>query len=70
MLNLFSGNTELSAFGEIPADHAVGIFVGTALPWAVRVCEVDPHLCLFAKQSVPCHLTAAVVGQAQLHLLR
>ena len=38
------------SFGQIAADESVGVFVGSSLPWAVRVSEE--------------HLYASVAGEA------
>jgi hypothetical protein len=32
---------EICAFGQELPDNAVGVFIGAALPRAVRLCEVD-----------------------------
>jgi hypothetical protein len=34
---------EVGAFGEVLAEQAVGVFVGSALPGRVWVAEVDGH---------------------------
>ena len=42
IVELFLGeDAEIAAFGQVLAEQAVGIFVDAALPWAVRVGEVD-----------------------------
>ena len=31
---------QIGALGQVLADQSVGVFIGAALPWAVRVAEV------------------------------
>ena len=55
---------------ETPANRAVGVFVGAALPGAVRVAEVDRHPGPLGDLGVPRHLPALVVSHALAHLQR
>jgi hypothetical protein len=34
-------DAQVGAFGEVLAQQPIGILVGAALPWALRIAEVD-----------------------------
>ena len=54
---------EVGSFGEEVADQAVGVFVGSALPGAVRVTEIDGHSRRQGQLGVAGHLFALVIGE-------
>lgn len=45
---------EISAFGKVLAEQAIGVFVAPALPGALRITEVDIKTCVDPKLSVLC----------------
>ena len=55
---------EVGALGQVLSHVAVGVRTGTALPWAVRVTEVNLHAGLRSQIEVARHLLALVVGEA------
>jgi hypothetical protein len=59
---------EVGAFGEVLAQQAVGVLVGTALPGAVRVAEVDRQPGVDTQSGVWGHLGALVPGQRSAEL--
>lgn len=60
---------EVGALGEVLAEEAVGVFVGAALPGAVRIAEVDGQLCEDLQVSVPRHFCALIPGQRPAEML-
>lgn len=62
---------ENSAFREVPAPEAIGIFVGASLRWALRVAEIDMHASInlearmlrHFRTLIPCERTANFFGQ-------
>jgi hypothetical protein len=48
---------------EVLSQQAIGVFVGAALPGALRITEVDLHLCVHDEALVFGHLQASVPGQ-------
>jgi len=56
-------DAEIGALGQVFADQAVGVFVGSALPWGVWVAEVDINTKALREDLVQGHLGALVVGQ-------
>lgn len=53
---------EVGAFGQVLADQSVGVFIGSALPWAAGVAEVDVQVERGAEVLVLAHLAALVIG--------
>src|SRR4051812_39030223 len=53
---------EVGAFGEVLAEQAVGVLVAAALPWTVRVGEVDLDAGLDGERGVLGHLGALIPG--------
>ena len=60
---------EVGAFREVLSEQAVGVLVGAALPWTLRVAEVDGQVGVCAELSVLCHFGALVPGQRAAELL-
>ncbi len=54
---------EVGAVGEVLAQQAVGVLVGAALPWGLRVAEPDVEAGGYAELGVLGHLGALVPGQ-------
>ena len=54
---------EVGAVGEILAEQAVGVLVGSALPGTLGVAEVDGGVGVCAELGVLCHFGALVPGQ-------
>ena len=52
---------EISAFGQILAQQAIGIFITAALPWAVRICKLNLHAGVGRDFGVTGHFTALVM---------
>src|SRR5271170_1487049 len=61
---------EIGAFGEVLAQQPVGVLVGAALPWAVRIAEVDLHTRVDLDACVLSHLCSLVPSQRPTQLLR
>ena len=53
---------KVCALGEVLAQQAVGVLVGVALPWAVRVAEVDLHVQGGGDSAMQGRLAALVPG--------
>jgi hypothetical protein len=53
---------------ELP-DQAVGVLIGTPLPWTLRIGEVDLRLGILCEKLVLIHFTAAVVGKRKFPLV-
>ena len=60
---------EVSAFGEVLSQQAVGVFVRAALPRALWVAEVDGQPSVDAKLCVLSHLCSLVPRQRPTELL-
>ena len=60
---------KVSASGEVLAEQAVGVLVGAALPWALRVAEVDLQTGIDPQLGVLGHLRALIPGQRAAQLL-
>ena len=60
---------EVGAFGEVLAEETVGVVVGAALPWTLRVAEVDVEVGLCAELSMLSHFDSLVPGQRAAELL-
>ena len=60
---------EIGAFREVLAQQPVGVLVGGALPWAVRIAEVDLHARIDLQARVLGHLGTLVPGQRSSQLL-
>ena len=55
-------SVEVGAVGEVLAEETVGVLVGSALPWALGVAEVDGQVGVCAELSVLGHFGALVPG--------
>ena len=55
--------TEIGTFGQVLADEAVGVFVGSPLPWAVGIAEEDADGEPLGQGLVQGHFRALVVGK-------
>ena len=60
---------QVGPFGQILADQAVHVFIGSALPRVVRVAKVHGNAGLRGQCFVQDHLPALVVGHPQPHRL-
>ena len=58
---------EVSTLGQVLADEAIGVFVCTALPWAVWVAEIDRHIKALGEFVVHGHLGTSIVGHGLAH---
>src|SRR6056297_3124355 len=54
---------EIRALGEVLAEKTVGVLVTSALPWALRVAEVDLEAGIDPKLCVLSHLCTLIPGQ-------
>ena len=64
VVEVFAGvHGQVGALGEVLAQQAVGVLVGAALPWAVRVGEVDLNAGVDRQLGVLGEFFAAVPGQ-------
>src|SRR5271170_5531838 len=61
--------TEISALREVLAQQAVSILVSAALPWAMRVAEVDLQSSINSQVYMLRHLCALIPGQGLTNLL-
>ena len=61
---------EVGAFGEVLAEQSVGVLVGSALPWAVRVSEEDWDAGLEGERDVGGELFASIPRQRTSELCR
>jgi hypothetical protein len=59
-------DAQVDPLGKILADEAIGVFVGRALPWAVRVAEVDLDFQLVSQFGVSCHFLSLIAGHEQV----
>jgi hypothetical protein len=60
---------EIRALREVLAQQPVGVLVRSALPWAVRIAEVDAEPGVDAQLVVLCHLRSLAPGQRTSQLL-
>ena len=60
---------QVSTFREVLAQEAVGVLVGTPLPWAVRVAEINGQSGVDAEFRMLSHLGALVPCQRATKLL-
>src|ERR1700733_943416 len=61
---------EICAFWKILAQQSVGVLVGAALPWAVRIAEIDLDASVDLQACVLSHLSSLIPGQRSTQLLR
>jgi len=54
---------EICAFWEVLAQEAIGIFIGTPLPRALRVAEVDLYTGIDLEAGMLCHFRALIPGE-------
>ena len=62
-------HAEVGAFGEVLAEQPVGVLVGAALPWAVRITEVDLHARVDLQACMLGHLRPLIPSQRPSQLL-
>ena len=62
-------SAEVGAFGEVLAEQAVGVLVGSTLPGTLGVAEVDVKIGVYAELSVLGHLGSLVPGQGTAELM-
>src|SRR5271170_4073712 len=60
---------EVGSLWEVLAQQAVGILISAALPWAVRVAEVDLQPSVNPQAHMLRHLCALIPGEGSSHLL-
>jgi hypothetical protein len=58
---------QVGSLGQVLAQQAVGVFVRSALPWAVRIGEVHLDAGALGQLLVSAHFLALVVGQRLAH---
>src|SRR6516165_9733543 len=63
-------HAEIGAFWKILAQQPVGVLVGAALPWAVRIAEINLHASIDLQAGVLSHLGALIPSQRSTQLLR
>ena len=61
---------DLFRAGEMLSQQTVGVLVAAALPRAVWIAEIDPHVGSDGETLVVGHLLAAIPGQGAAQLLR
>src|SRR5271169_171734 len=54
---------KVSSLRQVLSQQTVGVFVGSSLPGAVRIAEVDFHICGYREGFVFGHLQSAIPGQ-------
>src|SRR6202041_3735438 len=62
-------HAEIGPFGEVLAEQSVSVLVGAALPWAVRIAEIDSHARLDLEARVLGHLSSLIPSQRPAQLL-
>src|ERR1700756_3029940 len=63
-------HAEIGAFWKILAQQSVGVLIGAALPWAVRVTEIDLDASVDLQACVLSHLSSLIPSQRPTQLLR
>src|ERR1700756_4768086 len=63
-------HAEIGAFWKILAQQSVGVLVGAALPWAVRIAEIDLDAGVDLQACVLSHLSPLIPSQRSTQLLR
>src|ERR1700758_2526320 len=63
-------HAEIDAFWKILAQQSVGVLVGAALPWAVRIAEIDLDASVDLQACVLSHLSSLIPSQRPTQLLR
>src|SRR5882757_6362416 len=61
---------EIGALWKILTQQSVGVLVGAALPWAVRIAEIDLDASIDLQACVLSHLSSLIPGQRSTQLLR
>jgi len=54
---------QVRPFGKILSQQAIGVFIGTALPRALRIAEVHLYVSRQGKALMVGHLLAAIPGE-------
>ena len=62
-------HAEIGAFRKVLSQQSVGVLVGAALPWALRIAEVDLHARIDLQAGVLGHLGPLIPGQRPAELL-
>src|SRR5215469_6357722 len=63
-------HAEIGAFRKILAQQSVGVLIGAALPWAVRIAEIDLDASVDLQACVLSHLSSLIPSQRLTQLLR
>src|ERR1700749_3713711 len=63
-------HAEIGAFWKILAQQSIGVLVGAALPWTVRIAEIDLDASVDLQACVLSHLSSLIPGQRSTQLLR
>src|SRR6478735_9213086 len=63
-------HAEVGAFGKVLAQQPIGILVGAALPWAVRIAEVDLYAGVKLEACMLGHFSALIPSQRPTQCLR
>src|SRR6516162_4819805 len=63
-------HAEIGAFWKILAQQSVGVLVGAALPWAVRIAEIDLDAGVDLQACVLSQLSSLIPSQRPTQLLR
>src|SRR6201997_5892504 len=63
-------HAEIGAFWKRLAQQSVGVLVGAALPWAVRIAEIDLDASIDLQACVLSHLSSLIPSQRPTQLLR
>src|SRR5690242_1322568 len=63
-------HAEIGAFWKVLAQQSVGVLVGAALPWAVRIAEIDLDASVDLQACVLSHLSPLIPSQRPAQLLR
>ena len=61
---------QVGAFGEVLSEQAVGVLIGTTLPWTSRIAEVHIDVRRQAKPTMIGEFLAAIPGQGFIQFVR
>jgi len=61
---------QVGSLGKILSQQTIGVLIGSALPWTLRVAEVNSDVGRQRKSSMVGKFLAAVPGQGLIQLIR
>ena len=59
---------QVGSLGEVLSEQAIGVLIGSPLPRALRITEVNVDVCRQAKPSMICEFLATIPGQGFVKL--